>query len=127
MVLGCSDQSSSSINSLGIKSITLECIQLCLEQKEVSFIEKKITDSESIELFHRAINGAERSDGILDYDVLFKMKMTMNDGKEIEYYLNIENTERPQIGLVIKLPNTEQCYVLPEKTSDKLRKIIYNS
>lgn len=96
-----------------------------MKQIEVPFIKKQITDNESIVLFQRAVNGAEKTNAFINYDVYFKMTMTMKDGKELDYYLNIENTEKPQIGLLIKLPNTVESYTLPEKTSEKLKQIIY--
>jgi hypothetical protein len=65
--------------------------------------------------------------GSLDYGVDFLMTVTMNKGQPKKYYLNIGNTERPQNGLLIKLPNTEQGYSVSQKTSKKLKQIIYQA
>ncbi|WP_027084412.1 hypothetical protein [Cohnella panacarvi] len=115
----------SNINSKYVKEVLLECIQICLEQKNAPFPQKQFNDKQSIDLFLDAINKAKPISGSLDYGVDFMMTITMNEGEQKKYYLNIGNTERPQNGLLIKLPNTEQGYSISQKTSKKLQQLIY--
>ena len=117
----------STIKSKDVKYVSLECIQECLKQKKVPFSNKQFIDKKSIDLFLDAVNKAKRIEGSLDYGVDFLMTITMSDGKQNKYYLNIGNTERPQNGLLIKLPDTEKGYSISEKTSEKLKQIIYKS
>ena len=117
----------SNINSKDVKYVSLECIQECLKQNKVPFSNKQFIDKKSIDQFLTAVNKAKRIEGSLDYGVDFLMTITMSDGKQNKYYLNIGNTERPKNGLLIKLPDTEKGYSISEKTSEKLKQIIYKS
>jgi len=122
---GCKFQSNDNLKVKDVRSISLECIQLCLERKSKPFSEKVFEDRKSIGLFVDAVNEAEKMQGILNYGAIFLMTLRMNDGSNKEYHFNIENTEESQKGLIIKLPNTEQGYTISEKTSKRLKELIY--
>jgi hypothetical protein len=126
-ISGCKLQNNDNLKVKDVNNISLECIQLCLEMQNKPFSVKLFDDSDSIALFIKAINEAEKMQGILDYGAIFLMKLTLKNGNQKEYHLNIANTEKSQKGLLLKLPNTEQGYRIPEKTSKSLKELIYNS
>ncbi|GGG11644.1 hypothetical protein [Paenibacillus aceti] len=90
------------------------------------FTEKVFEDQESIRLFVEALNHAAQMEGVLDYGAIFLMTLEMKDGSSKQYHLNIEDTDS-QRGLLVHLPDTEHGYTISEKTSEKLRKLIYES
>ncbi|MBB6633623.1 hypothetical protein [Cohnella thailandensis] len=93
---------------------------------EVKPFDKKVyEDRASIALFAKAVNQAEKMEGELDYGAIFLMTFRMKDGSSSEYHFNIANTDSPQNGLLLKLPNTSQGYRISQATSEKLKKIIY--
>ena len=125
MTIGCIPSSGGGIKSSDVKNITLECIQICLEKIDPPFTKKQFEDRGSIDLFIKAVNHAKKMQGVLDYGAIFLMTITMNDESQMEYHFNIENTDNPQKGLILKLPNTEQGYEISEETSEKLKHMIY--
>ena len=108
-----------------VRDVSLECIQQCLEKKDAPFITKRFVDKESIELLLTAVNKAEKMSGFLNYGALFTMTITLNDGSEEQYHLNISNSEKSQEGLLVKLSDTAQGYSIPEETSERLKHFIY--
>jgi hypothetical protein len=124
LISGCNIQKQ---NDKDVSRIKLECIQLCLEMKEKPFEEKEYSDSDSIALFIKALNESKKMQGILDYGAIFVMTLYFKDGSQNSYHLNIGNTDEAQKGLLIKLPDTEQGYEIPENISNELKKLIYNS
>lgn len=125
LISGCSIQNNSDRNNQDVSSIKLECIQLCLRLNEKPFEEKQFKDLDSIALFMQAINESNKMNGILDYGAIFLMTVYSVDGTQRTYHLNIENIEYPQKGLLLKLPNTEQGYEIPENISKDLKDLIY--
>ncbi|OBY78313.1 hypothetical protein BBG47_17390 [Paenibacillus sp. KS1] len=90
---------------------------------EKPFEDKQFKDLDSIALFMQAINESKKMNGILDYGAIFLMTVYSVDGS----HLNIENIEYPQKGLLLKLPNTEQGYEIPENISKDLKDLIYKA
>lgn len=123
---GCATQGAASFKAKEINSVSLECIQICLEKENMPFTEKVFEDQESIGLFVEALNHAAQMEGVLDYGALFLMTVDMKGGSSKQYHLNIEDTDS-QRGMLVHLPDTEQGYTISEKTSEKLRKLIYKS
>src|SRR5690242_12641759 len=76
------------IKSNEVISISLECIQECLKMKDKPFAIKRFEDHESIKKFVKAINQAEKMEGILDYGAIFLMKLSYKNGSSNEYHLN---------------------------------------
>jgi hypothetical protein len=119
-VAGCSN-----VNAREVKSVTLECIQECLRMENKPFDKKEYKDKESIALFAKAVNQAGKIEGVLDYAAYFRMTFRMKNGNSSEYFLNIGYTDRPQNGLLVKLPDSEHGYSISQATSEKLKKIVY--
>lgn len=88
---------------------------------------KNFDDRKSISLFVKAINKGKRMSGSLDFGAIFLMTFNMKNEERKQYHLNIMNTERSQTGMYLKLPNTETGYKLSKKTSERLKKLIYES
>jgi hypothetical protein len=108
-----------------VKDITLECIQVCLSTEDQPFKIKTFPDKESIKLLVDAINTSKKMKGSLDYGADFLMKINYANGTNDDYHLSISNSEHPQRGLLVKLPNTETGYTISEKNTEKLRLLIY--
>ena|SRR5690554_4222932 len=110
-----------------VESITLECIQACLSMENPPFNEKEFKEKVAIEVFLKAINNAEKMKGSLDYSAVFFMTLSLKNGDKIDYHLVITNTDIPQRGLILELPNTEQGYKISEKTTRELKELIYTT
>ncbi|THF73043.1 hypothetical protein [Cohnella fermenti] len=107
-------------------SVTLECIQVCLTMAAPPFVSRTYEDGKALSLFREAIDRAGPMERVLDYGAIFRMIVRGQDGAESSYHLNIANTDSPQNGLLLKLPNTEQGYRIDETTSRKLMELIYD-
>jgi hypothetical protein len=113
------------INDKEVVSIKLECgSELCKKKGDVPFSEKTFEDAKEIKLFVKAINKAEKMNGKLDYGALFIMQVSLKNGTQKKYVLNIDN-EAESTGLLVELSNSSQGYTISQGLSDDLRKIIY--
>ncbi|BCG59460.1 hypothetical protein [Paenibacillus sp. URB8-2] len=114
-----------SINSRDVKSITLECVQECIGMDDRPFLEKTITDKNSINLFIKAINNSEKLSGSLDYGVMFLIRISFSNRTIKEFHLNISKNKEAIYGLLVSSSNSEQGYRILEKSTNDLRDIIY--
>ncbi len=122
-LIGCN-----SFNGEEIKSIRLECADLCADKglTAAPFTERTYQDASEIKRFERAIDKAEKMSGDLDYGVYFLMYVTYKDASEKKYVLNIVNSEKEGIqGLLVDTADSMQGYSIPEAQHDELRKLIY--
>lgn len=122
---GCLAKQTSAVQAADIESVSVECIQACLNLKEVPFAKKEFDDQEAIGLFAKALQEGKRMEGVLDYSAFFLMTIRLKSGESEEYHLNVANTQDPQKAMFLKLPDTEHGYEVAEQTSAKLRDVIY--
>lgn len=115
-----------SINSRDVKSITLECVQECIIMDDRPFLEKTITDKNSINLFIKAINNSEKISGSIDYGVEFLIRISFSNSTIKEFYINIPKNKGKMNGLLVSTSNSEQGYRILEKSTNDLSDIIYN-
>lgn len=122
-LIGCTQA-----NGSEIKSIRLECVDLCNSEDltSVPFTERTYEDAADIRIFERAIDKAEKMSGELDYGVCFLMYLSYKDGSEKKYVLNVVNSDKEGIkGLLVDTEDSGQGYSIPEVLHNELRALIY--
>lgn len=116
------------IKDTRIKSIRLECADLCKEGADKSgpFTEKTFTDEHELEVFANALNKAVKINGELNYVTCFLMHISYLDGTQKKYVLNISDSEQEGItGLLVDTEDSGQGYEIPERIHNELRALIY--
>lgn len=126
MVLGIVGCGNKVENEKEIISIKIECTDICKTMKNTPFIEKTYEKEEEIRVFQRAINTAEKINGILDYGVTFYMYVSFEDGTQKKFVLNVDDDDA-STALLVDTAHSEQGYRIPQEQTNKLRKILYNS
>lgn len=120
-LIGCT-----SLHGTEIKSIRLECADLCSTDKAAPFTEKAYEDANEIRVFEKAMNKADKMSGNLDYGVYFLMHVTYKDKSVKKYVLNIASSEQEGIqGLLVDTVDSMQGYSIPAAQHEELRILIY--
>jgi hypothetical protein len=112
------------IHKNAIATIKLVCLELCKQKGNAAFSVKTIEADEDLEMFAKAINKAEKLQGILDYGALFEMDILFKDGALKKYDLIIEK-EYGAKGLLVESTKSSQGYTISQELSFELSKIIY--
>lgn len=107
-----------------IKEIELTCTKLCQEMYPNQLKTIKYTEQETLKLFTETMENVVKISGILDYAVLFKMKITFNDHTIKNYTLNIEN-EKDRKGLLVEESDSSVGYTIPTEYYNKLSLLIF--
>ena len=125
---GCQFQEKQNIeeNNISVVSVVLTCIQVCLDTPEKPFDQKTLTDQEHTQTFTRAVEGAEKMNGILNYAAFFLMEITFSDGAVNSYHLGI-GEEKGGTGLLVNLLDGHYGYTINEGMADQLSDLIYGS
>ncbi|MFB0842083.1 hypothetical protein [Paenibacillus oleatilyticus] len=126
-VAGCGSNTNNLLENKAISSVDLECRNQCTMSDGTPFIHRDFKEEAERKLFTDAIQKAEKLPGILDYFVIFKMRVTFEDHTSKMFYFNISNTTDLQNGLLVEQSNSEQGYQIPSKISERLRETIYNT
>ena len=123
VMIGCSN-----VTAEGVKSIRLECAELCLNDQagEPPFTDKTFDDKADIQTFVRAIDGADKMMGELDYGVYFWMVIAKADGSTQKYVLNVGRQEGTT-GLLVDTAESSQGYEIAEEPTEELRQLIYGA
>ncbi|MCP1307333.1 hypothetical protein [Paenibacillus tyrfis] len=124
---GCGSNNNNLLENKAISSVDLECRNQCTMRDGTPFIHREFKEEAELKLFTDAIQKAEKLPGILDYEVIFKMRVTFEDRTSKRFYLNISNTTDLQTGLLVEQSNSEQGFQISPKISERLREVIYNT
>ena len=123
MVLGIVGCGNKVENEKEIVSIKIECADLCKTMKNTPFTEKTYENEEEIRIFQRAINTAEKINGILDYGVVFYMYVSFEDGTQKKFVLNVADDDS-STALLVDTAHSEQGYTIPKDQTKELRKTL---
>ncbi|MDQ6420198.1 lipoprotein [Paenibacillus sp. LHD-117] len=107
-----------------IVSIRIECAEICKSMGSPPFTEKTFKAINEIKAFQRAIEKAEKMDGVLNYGVMFYMTVSYQDDTKQKYVLNVSDEEGSR-GLLVDAANSSQGYEIPEEQAEELARLIY--
>lgn len=109
-----------------IVSIRLQYADAALsgENGRIPFKEKTFTDTHDLDTFKHAMSKARKLSGDLDYAVMFWMSVTLRDGTQKKYVLNI-NEENEGDALLANV-KSGKVFSIPKDEADPLRPIIYS-
>lgn len=127
LCLGSAGCSTDLLDRQSIVTITLECADFCKTMNNAPFAAEKIISYENadeLRIFRRAIETAVKMSGELEYGVMFYMYLSMEDGTQKKFVLNVGD-EEDQTGLLVDTAASGQGYEIPEDQTAKLREIIY--